>query len=104
MRSTKPLSSHCDAARHAGVGLLADTSLLHADRSPLGLAGEHSETEALLRASGLPHVLLRNGWYTENYLASVTPALQYGVLLGRPGQSESPPPPAPTTPPRPPPC
>jgi len=28
---------------------------------------------------------LRNGWYSENYLASVPTALQYGVLLGSAG-------------------
>lgn len=75
-----------EAARQAGVGLLAYTSLLHADRSPLGLAAEHCATEELLRASGLPHVLLRNGWYTENYLASVAPALQHGAYIGAAGE------------------
>lgn len=73
------------AAKTAGVGLLAYTSVLHADSSPLGLAAEHRETEALLKASGLAHVLLRNGWYTENYLASVAPALQHGVFIGSAG-------------------
>ncbi len=75
-----------EAAQGAGVKLLAYTSVLHADRSPLGLAEEHRATEALLKASGLPHVLLRNGWYTENYLASVPPALQYGAFLGCAGE------------------
>lgn len=70
------------AAQQAGVQLLAYTSLLRADTSPLGLAAEHQETEAMLRASGLPHVLLRNGWYTENHAASVPAALQYGVVMG----------------------
>lgn len=74
-----------DAARRAGVKLLAYTSLLHADVSPLGLAAEHQETEALLNASGLPHVILRNGWYTENYAAGVPAALAHGVLLGSAG-------------------
>ncbi|PXW97504.1 NAD(P)H dehydrogenase (quinone) [Sphaerotilus hippei] len=74
-----------DAARQAGVGLVAYTSLLHADRSPLGLAAEHVATEALLKASGLPHVLLRHGWYTENYLASIAPALQHGAYIGSAG-------------------
>lgn len=74
-----------DAAKVAGVSLLAYTSLLHADTSPLPLAAEHKETEALIRASGLPAVILRNGWYTENYLASIPAALQYGVLLGSAG-------------------
>lgn len=76
------------AAQRAGVGLVAYTSLLHADRSPMGLATEHRETEALLRASGLPHVLLRNGWYTENYTAGVPAALQYGAVLGSAGDGK----------------
>lgn len=71
-----------DAAKAAGVGLLAYTSLLHADTSPLPLAAEHKETESLIRASGLPAVILRNGWYTENYTAGIPAALQYGVVLG----------------------
>ena len=75
-----------DAAKQAGVGQLVYTSLLKADSSPLPLAGEHKETEALIRASGLPFVFLRNGWYTENYLASLPPALQYGVVLGSAGE------------------
>jgi len=75
-----------DAAKRAGVKLIAYTSILHADTSPLPLAAEHKETEALLRASGIPFVLLRNGWYTENYLASVPAALQYGVMLGSAGE------------------
>lgn len=82
-------AQHCAviaAAKRAGVGLIAYTSILHADRSPLPLAAEHKETEAMLRSSGIPHVLLRNGWYTENYLASVPVALQHGVVLGSAGK------------------
>jgi NAD(P)H dehydrogenase (quinone) len=73
------------AAKRAQVGLVAYTSILRADSSPLGLAVEHRETEALLKDSGLPYVLLRNGWYTENYLASMPPALQHGVFIGSAG-------------------
>lgn len=75
-----------EAAKRAGVTLLAYTSVLRADTSSLALAGEHKATEALLRASGLPFAILRNGWYTENYLAGVAPALQYDVLIGGAGQ------------------
>lgn len=75
-----------DAAKQAGVSLLAYTSLLHAETSPLGLAAEHVETEAMLRASGVPFVLLRNGWYTENYLASVPSALAHGAFIGSAGE------------------
>ena len=75
-----------DAARAAHVGQLVYTSLLHADRSPLGLAAEHLDTEALIAASGLLHVILRNGWYTENYLASVPAARQHGAFIGSAGE------------------
>ena len=74
------------AAKQAGVELLAYTSLLHADSSPLGLAAEHQQTEQLIRDSGLAHVILRNGWYTENYLAAIPAALAHGVLLGSAGE------------------
>ena len=76
---------HCaviDAAKRAGVKLLAYTSVLHADTSVLGLAGEHRETEAAIRASGLPFVLLRNGWYTENYAMGIPAALSLGAVYG----------------------
>ena len=71
-----------DAAKRCGVKLLAYTSVLHAETSPLGLAAEHRETEALLGASGVPFVLLRNGWYTENYTAGVPAALAHGSVYG----------------------
>ena len=80
---------HCnvvEAARTAGVSLIAYTSVLHADRSPLGLAEDHRQTEALLARSGVPFVLLRNGWYTENYMASVPAALAHDALIGAAGE------------------
>jgi NAD(P)H dehydrogenase (quinone) len=49
-----------DAARQAGVGLLAYTSIANADTTTMRLAQEHQATEAALRASGVPFVLLRN--------------------------------------------
>ncbi|TIU82400.1 MAG: KR domain-containing protein, partial [Mesorhizobium sp.] len=55
-----------DVARAAGVSLIAYTSMLHADTSPAMLAIEHRQTEEVIAASGLPAVILRNGWYTEN--------------------------------------
>jgi NAD(P)H dehydrogenase (quinone) len=73
------------AAKNAGVKLLAYTSVLHADTSLLGLADEHRQTEAAIKASGIPFVLLRNGWYTENYTASIPSALAHGALLGSAG-------------------
>ncbi|WP_336983512.1 MULTISPECIES: SDR family oxidoreductase [unclassified Cedecea] len=76
------------AAKQAGVKLIAYTSLLHADKSPLALTEEHIVTEQQLKASGVPFVLLRNGWYTENYLASVPPAIQHGVFIGSAGEGK----------------
>ena len=71
-----------DAARRAGVALLAYTSVLRADTSLLGLAAEHVITEAAIRASGLPYSLLRNGWYLENHTEHLAPVLEHGVVLG----------------------
>lgn len=75
-----------DAAKRAGAGLLAYTSLLHADTSPLGLAVEHRGTEAAIRASGLAFSILRNGWYLENYTGSLGAALEHGAVLGSAGE------------------
>lgn len=74
-----------DAARAQGVRLVAYTSVVRADTSPLGLAEEHRQTEAMLDASGIPDVILRNGWYTENHLAGLEPALARGAMLGAAG-------------------
>ena len=71
-----------NAAKAAHVKFIAYTSLLHADTSPLGLADEHVATEQMLAESGIAHALLRNGWYTENYLASAPAALEHGVFIG----------------------
>jgi NAD(P)H dehydrogenase (quinone) len=73
------------AAKAAGVGLIAYTSILHADTSPLFLADEHRDTEAALAEAGVPFVLLRNGWYTEVYTWRLPPALKHGVLMGAAG-------------------
>ncbi|MBS5775702.1 MAG: SDR family oxidoreductase [Enterobacter cloacae] len=77
-----------NAAKAAGVKFIAYTSLLHADTSPLGLHVEHVETEKLLAESGIPFALLRNGWYSENYLASAPAALAHGVFLGAAGEGK----------------
>lgn len=71
-----------DAAVGAGIGLLAYTSILKADSSGMKLAEEHRETEEYIRASGLPFIFLRNGWYLENYTGNLAPTLQHGALLG----------------------
>jgi NAD(P)H dehydrogenase (quinone) len=76
------------AAKKVGVKLLAYTSVLRADTSPLGLAAEHKETEENIRASGVPFVLLRHGWYTENYTAGIPGALAHGAVYGCAGDGK----------------
>ncbi|HID7802698.1 TPA: SDR family oxidoreductase [Proteus mirabilis] len=77
-----------EAAKSTDVQFIAYTSILHADRSPLSLHVEHVETEKMLADSGLSYTLLRNGWYTENYLASVPAALEHGIFLGAAGDGK----------------
>ena len=77
-----------NAAQAAHVKFIAYTSLLHADTSPLGLADEHVATEKKLAESGIAYALLRNGWYTENYLASAPAALEHGVFIGAAGEGK----------------
>ena len=51
-----------DAARRAGVSRIVYTSIVNAST-----AHEHRRTEDYLRDSGSAFVILRNGWYLENY-------------------------------------
>jgi len=74
-----------DAAREAGVTLIAYTSMLSADTSRSMLAGEHLATENYLIASGIDYVLLRNGWYLENHTAALPMAVQQGALIASSG-------------------
>jgi NAD(P)H dehydrogenase (quinone) len=73
------------AAKQAGVRLLAYTSILNADSTKMALAAEHKATEEEIRASGLPFVFLRHGWYAENYTEQLAGMLERGVLLGSAG-------------------
>ena len=74
------------AARAAGVKLLAYTSLLRADTTPLTLlADEHRQTERLLRESGVPWTVLRNGWYTENHAGQIPSFVEHGAVPGAAG-------------------
>jgi NAD(P)H dehydrogenase (quinone) len=74
-----------EAAREAGVGLIAYTSIANADTTAMQLAAEHLATEEILRHSGVPFVLLRNGWYLENYTGQLPVQLQHGAVLGSAG-------------------
>lgn len=73
------------AAKAAGVGLLAYTSIANAATSGLALAAEHQATEEAIVASGLPHTFLRNSWYTENYTGQLATYAEHDTVLGAAG-------------------
>ncbi|GLY16659.1 NAD(P)-dependent oxidoreductase [Kineosporia sp. NBRC 101677] len=74
-----------DAAVAAGVSMVAFTSMLHADTSSSVLAPTHWATEQYLHER-IPYVMLRNGWYLENYTVQLSQVLSGGVLFGAAGQ------------------
>ncbi|MBY6537442.1 NmrA family NAD(P)-binding protein [Rhodococcus sp. BP-349] len=74
-----------EAAEAAGVSLIAYTSVLKAATSGISLAPEHVATEERLASSSVPSVLLRNGWYWENYAAFVDQARHTGAIVGSGG-------------------
>lgn len=69
------------AAKVAGVGRIVYTSALSADASINPVAPEHKATEDALAASGIPQVILRNGWYHENFIGELASAAQSGEVL-----------------------
>jgi NAD(P)H dehydrogenase (quinone) len=77
-----------EAAKKAGVGFIAYTSLLNADASKMLLSDEHKATEGLISESGIPYAILRNGWYIENYTENLRPALEHGTVLGSAGEGK----------------
>ena len=87
-----------EAAKAEGVELLAYTSIANADTTGMLLAAEHQATETILRESGVPFVLLRNGWYLENYTDQLPGTLAQGAIAGSAGTAGSAPLPGPTTP------
>jgi len=74
-----------DAAKRAGVEHLVYTSAPAATTSALILAPEHKATEEAIVASGIPATILRNGWYTENYVGAAQQAAAIGELVASVG-------------------
>jgi NAD(P)H dehydrogenase (quinone) len=73
-----------DAAKAAGVALLAYTS--GPGTLTAALADDHRRTEDTVLESGLPYVLLRNGWYNENFTEQLAPVLQYNAVTQAAGE------------------
>ncbi len=76
------------AAQRVNVKLIAYTSIANALTGNMKLAQEHIATEHLLAGSGIDYVLLRNGWYTENYTDQLLGYLNSGVVLGAAGDGK----------------
>ena len=77
-----------NAAKEAGVGFIAYTSILNAADSPMDLALDHKQTEALIKDSGIPHTFLRNGWYSENRMMTLAQDIEMGQHFGAAGTGE----------------
>lgn len=75
-----------DAAVAAGVSLVAYTSMVHADTATTVLATTHHATEEDLRERAVASVMLRNGWYLDNYTAQLPLILRNGAVVGSAGQ------------------
>ena len=76
------------AANIAGVSFIAYTSLLNLDSSELFLAPEHQATEKMLADSGIDHVLLRNGWYWENFASALDTGRSMGKFFSAAGEAK----------------
>ena len=74
-----------EAAAEAGVRHIVYTSAPRADTSPLVLAPEHRATEEIVRASGMAWTILRNNWYTENYVGTLQQAAETGEIVAAAG-------------------
>ena len=74
-----------ELAQRSGVDRIVYTSAPGATDKTLVLAPEHAATERVITASGLPFTILRNGWYTENYLQTFDQARATGVVAGSAG-------------------
>lgn len=72
-----------DAARAAGVALLAYTSA--PGSLTASLADAHRGTEEVLRGSGVPYTLLRNSWYHEVYTENLAPVLEHRAVVAAAG-------------------
>ncbi|MFJ5261538.1 NAD(P)H-binding protein [Streptomyces sp. NPDC088387] len=72
-----------DAARAAGVALLAYTSA--PGSLTAALADDHRATERAVLDSGVPYVFLRNGWYHENYTEQLATVFEHNAVVAAAG-------------------
>lgn len=85
MEISRRLKSHAnmvEAAKQNKVSRLVYSSVLRADLSPLKVSEDHRLTEQLIVRSGIPWVILRNTWYSENKLRFLADFIASGELIG----------------------
>lgn len=74
-----------DAASASGVAKLVYTSAPKATTADYALGADHRATELAIGESGIPSVILRNNWYSENYAQNVLGAADSGSLAAAVG-------------------
>lgn len=74
-----------ETAKAEGVELLAYTSNANAEINKTILGQDHKTTEEILANAGVPYVLLRNGYYFENWTDQIQGTLAQGALVGSGG-------------------
>lgn len=77
------------AAVKAGAKRLAYTSLPLAESSRVLFAPDHFGTEEAVKATGLPYLIFRNGWYHENLMLALPRALATGQWHTSAGQGRT---------------
>lgn len=76
-----------EAVRAAGIDRLVYTSAPRVDEIDYALGADHLATERAIAEAGLDATILRNNWYTENYLDSVARAAESGVIVAAVGDA-----------------
>ncbi|WNV11792.1 SDR family oxidoreductase [Tardiphaga sp. 709] len=78
------------AAVVAGVSQIAYTSMPKPDPgNPVLFAPDHHGTEQVIKATGLPYTIFRNGWYQENLFMALPQALKTGRWYSSAGEGRT---------------
>lgn len=78
------------AAVEAGVSQIAYTSMPKPDPgNPVLFAPDHHGAEQVIKATGLPYAIFRNGWYQENLFMALPQALKTGKWYSSAGEGRT---------------
>jgi NAD(P)H dehydrogenase (quinone) len=75
-----------EAAKVAGVKHIVYTSAPRATTTDLIVAPEHKATEEFIYQYGMPYTIVRNNWYTENYVRQIETARRTGAIVAAVGK------------------